>query len=152
MLLQQSDSHTCWEPLWGVAMAGPGLGPLCSLLAGQSSKQDCKTFKNTGALFPWSAARQYQALTCGSHSRWKEGVPTREKGEPACASGTLTLGPCWAEGAVMKPRINSWQHSFPLSLASPPPPLPTNHWLRLPDSGLFQEQSFPTRSLSLFLG
>ena len=27
-----SDSDTCWEPRWGVAMARPELGPFCHLL------------------------------------------------------------------------------------------------------------------------
>lgn len=64
----------------GCGQGSPRARATLQPLAGQSSKQDCKTFKNTEALFPRSAARQCQALTCGSHSRWKEGVPIRGEG------------------------------------------------------------------------
>lgn len=75
----------------------------CSLLDGQSSKQGLQDLphEHMRALFSVELSkRQYHALTCGSHSRWKTGCPVREKAGPVLleCQGDTPLGPCQAEG------------------------------------------------------
>lgn len=39
----QSDSHTCWEPLWSAAMTHPSRGPPAAFWMAKAQSKVCKT-------------------------------------------------------------------------------------------------------------
>lgn len=129
----------------------------CSLLDGQSSKQGLQDLphEHMRALFSVELSkRQYHALTCGSHSRWKTGCPVRQKAGPVLleCQGDTPLGPCQAEGGGTEGDVvSSTLCLLPLCSLFPSPPPPSNSWLYLFNSGLSWEGSYPTRSLTLLL-